>query len=240
MDTIENEPVGVEGATSSQDTSTNDTQTDSADTTESVSDSNVEDTEEQAPELLAGKYKTQEELIKAHQELEHKLGENSQKAELANLLEKETGLSASQIKDFLAQQQQVQLMQQYQNNPVPYLANQVQQLQNQMALQNEEKILNDFLNSEDGKPYQQFKGEIQEAAFHMPSMKNLSYQEIATKLFGQARATGQQDAYKKIDKKIMTQSSGVKSAPQKRISLEDMKQMSTAEMETFLQKAPTR
>ena len=235
MDTIEtNEPVGVEGATSSQDTSSNDTQP--TESTDSVSDSNVEEVEE-APELLAGKYRTQEELIKAHQELEKKLGEQGQKAELANLLEKQTGMNASQIKEFLSRQQQEQLMQQYQNNPVPYLAGEVEALKSQIALQNEEKELNAFLSSEEGKPYADFKDKIFNLGLNLE--KDKSYAEIAKEYFGQSRAQGQQDAYKKIEKKIMTQATGAKSAPQKRFTAEDMANMSSSELEAILPHADT-
>jgi hypothetical protein len=224
MDTIENEtPVGSDGATSSPDTASVDTQP--AESSDSVSDGIEEDAVE-AP-LLAGKYKTQEELIKAHQELEHKLGEQGQKAELVNLLEKQTGMNASQIKSYLANQQQEQLMQQYQNNPVPYLANEVQQLKSQIALQTEQQELDKFLSSEEGKPYQPFKEKIFNLGLKLETGK--PYADIAREYFGESRAQGQKDAYKKIETKQMTQSSGVKTAPQKSISLDDLRAMSPSE-----------
>jgi hypothetical protein len=158
MDTIEtNEPVGVEGATSPQDTSSDDTQpTESAD---SVSDGNVAEVDE-APQLLAGKYKSPEELEKAYTELQSKLGEVGQKSELVNLLEKQTGMNASQIKDYLSNQQNEQLMQQYNSNPVPYLANELAAVKSQLALQAEEKELDKFLSSDEGQPYQANRDKI--------------------------------------------------------------------------------
>ena len=236
MDTIEQtiEPVEGEGATSPADTSTNDTQT--AESIDSVSDGNVEDAGE-ASTLLAGKYKSPEELEKAYQELQGKLGESSQKAEIANLLEKSTGMNAQQIKDYLAQQQYAQQVAQYQDNPVPYLANEVQTLKQQIALQKEEQGLDKFLSSEEGKPYQNFKDKIFKAKQLEPGK---DYGDIAREWFGTARAQGQQDAYKKIDTKVMTQTtSASQAAPKGRITEEDMEKMSAAELEAILPHADT-
>lgn len=211
MDTInETEPVGGQDVSSSQDTSSVDTQPTES---EEVVDGNQSEEVEEAPELLAGKYKTQEELIKAHQELEHKLGENSQKAELANLLEKQTGMNAAQIKDYLAQQQYAQYEAQVQGNPGLAAYQEVQSLKSQLALQSEEKELDKFLNSDEGKPYADFKDKILNLGLNLE--KDKTYSEIAKEYFGQSRAQGQQDAYKKIDKKIMTQATGAKSAPKR-------------------------
>ena len=235
MDTInETEPVGGQDVSSSQDTSSVDTQPTES---EEVVDGNQSEEVEEAPELLAGKYKTQEELIKAHQELEHKLGENSQKAELANLLEKQTGMNAAQIKDYLAQQQYAQYEAQVQGNPGLAAYQEVQSLKSQIALQSEEKELDKFLNSDEGKPYADFKEKIFNLGLNLE--KDKSYSEIAKEYFGQSRAQGQQDAYKKIDKKIMTQATGAKSAPQKRFTAEDMANMSSSELEAILPHADT-
>ena len=239
MDTIEtNEPVGAEGATSSQDTSINDTQP--TESTESVSDSNVEEVGE-APELLAGKYKTQEDLIKAHHELEQKLGEQGQKAELANLLERQTGMTHQQIKDYLANQQQQQLLQQQQENQVGYLMQKQQQLESQLALQSEEKALDKFL--QENPAYTPFKDKILDLGLNLYNgnvKPEKSYADIANEYFGSARAQGQQDAYKKIDTKIMTQATGASQAPPKgKFTEEDMERMSVAELEAILPHADT-
>lgn len=235
MDTIENEtPVGAEGATSSQDTASNDTQP--TESTESVSDSNVEEVGK-APELLAGKYKSPQELEKAYKELESKFGEVGQKAELANLLEKNTGMSYQQIKDALAQQEQQRMEQAIQENPGLAAFQEVQQLKSQLALQAEEKELDSFLNSDEGKDYAPFKDKILNLGLNLE--KDKSYAEIAKDYFGQSRAQGQQDAYKKIDTKIMTQTTGAKSAPQKRFTAEDMANMTSAELAAILPHADT-
>jgi len=233
MDTInEIEPVGSDGATPSPDTSSVDTQpTESAD---SVSDGKTEEVVE-APTLLAGKYKSQQELEKAYQELEEKLGEQGQKAELANLLEKTTGMNSAQIKDYLTQQQYAQYQAQVQDNPGLAAFNEVQQLRNELTLQQEQQELNKFLSSEDGKPYQDFKDKIFNLKQNLERDKD--YGEIARDYFGKAIAKGQEVAYKKIDTKIMTQVTGTRSVPQKKFSTDDLKNMSIAEMEQILPRA---
>jgi hypothetical protein len=232
MDNIENieSPVGVEGATSSQDT---DSQVDTqpSETVESVSD--AETAEEVA--LLAGKYKTPEELEKGYKELESKLGERSEHSELTKMLEDQTGMSASQIRDYIAQQNELKLQQQYAQNPTPILAREIQQLKSQLALQAEEKELDKFL--EKNPEYSNFKEEIQEYAF-MPKYQGMSYEDIAKEKIGKIIARGQETAYKKIDTKKQTQATGVSQAPPRgKITLDDMKNMTSAEMEAFLPRA---
>lgn len=234
MDTNEQEPVGSDDVTSSPDTST-----DIAQPTESeeVVDGDQSDEVGEAPTLLAGKYKSQEELIKAHQELEHKLGEQGQKAELVNLLEKQTGMNAQQIKEYLSQQQYQQSVEQYQENPVPFLAQEVMQLRQERQLEKQEIEMNNFLSSEEGKPYQDFRNEILEDKQFNPRFQTQSLADIARERYGKAIAKGQQSAYKKIDTKLMTQTTGAMSTPEKKFTAEDMKNMSSKEMESFLSHA---
>ena len=231
MDTNEIiEPVGGEDVSSSQDTSQ-----DVAQPVESVEGHDEAKTEEagEATELLAGKYKNPQELEKAYTELQTKLGEVGQKAELANLMERQTGMSHQQIKDYIANQEMQELNQQYQDNPVPYLANELQQLKGQLAMQNEEKELDKFLSSEEGKAYTPFKDKILKLGLNLE--KDKSYDEIAKEYFGESRAQGQQDAYKKIDIKQSTQATGAsQSAPAGKLSPEDMDKMTASELEKVL------
>ena len=231
MDTNEQEPVGGEGATSPElDTSQDIAQPTESD--DSVSDGNTAEVEE-APQLLAGKYKTPEELEKGYQELQSKLGEVGQKSELVNLLEKQTGMNASQIKDYLANQQNEQLMQQYNSNPVPYLANELAAVKSQLALQAEEKELDMFLSSDEGKPYSEFKDKILKLGLN--SERDKPYADIAREWFGTARAQGQQDAYKKIETKKMTHATSTsRTAPKGKMTAEDMDKMTAAELEAIL------
>jgi hypothetical protein len=237
MDTIDEiEPVGSDGATSSPDTSSVDTQpTESSD---SVSDGNEAEVVE-AP-LLAGKYKTQEELIKAHQELEHKLGEQGQKAELANLLEKQTGMSPQQIKDALIQRERQEQQQRYANNPLAPVLDKVSALEQKLLVKEQQEALNgvkaelnDYLKN--NPVYEAHKEQILKLAltpgigFNSDTGEEVPIDELATEYFGKAIANGQQSAYKKIDTKQMTQSSGTKTAPQKSISLDDLRAMPNSE-----------
>jgi hypothetical protein len=228
MDTSENigSPVGGEGATSSPETDSQVT-TQPSETVESVSD--AETAEEVA--LLAGKYKTPEELEKGYKELESKLGERSEHSELTKMLEEQTGMSASQIRDYIAQQNEVKLQQQYAQNPAPYLASKISQLESKLAFQEEEKKLNEYL--EKNPEYAPYREDIQEFAF-MPKYQGMSYEDIAKEKIGKIIARGQETAYKKIDKKIMTQATGTKSTPKKSFTDEDMDNMTAAELKAIL------
>lgn len=238
MDTIEQDaPVGVEGATSSQDTASDDTQP--VESENSVSDGVSEETVE-APTLLAGKYKNQEELIKAHQELEHKLGEQGQKAELVNLLEKKTGMSQQQIKDALIQQEYQEQQQRYANNPLAPVLDKVANLEQKLLVKEQQEALtevkselNDYIKA--NPAYETHQEQILKLAltpgigFNPETGETASMDDIATEYFGKARAQGQQDAYKKIETKQMTQSSGVKTAPKKSMSIDELRNMPPSE-----------
>lgn len=228
MDTIEtNEPVGGADVTPSTDTSVNDTQP--VENGE-VSATEPAETGETSETLLAGKYKSPAELEKAYQEIQKMNGQLSQKAELANLLEKQTGMTAQQIRDAIAQQEQAQLEQQIQNNPAGYALQEVQSLKAQLALKEEQAELDKFINE---NPYfAPFKDKILNLGLNLERDK--SYAEIANEYFGEARAQGQQDAYKKIENKSQTQTTGVKSTPSKALTEDDLKGMSTAELEAIL------
>lgn len=234
MDTIETteSPVGVEGATSSQDTDSQ------VDTQPSETDNAVSDGQavEEEKALLAGKYKTPEELEKGYKELESKLGQRDEHSELTKMLEEQTGMSASQIRDYIAQQNEQKLMQQYQNNPTPYLAREIEQLKSQLALQAEEKELDSFL--EKNPEYAPQRDKILKLG--LTSEKDKSYDDIAREWFGEVRAQGQKDAYQKIETKKNTQATGSVSTPQKKITLEDMQNMSASELRQILPHAEPR
>jgi hypothetical protein len=235
MDTITNEPAGVNDVVTSEDTSVNDTQP------VETGEVNVTEPAEagEAPTLLAGKYNSPQELEKAYNELQGKLGEQGQKAELVNLLERQTGMNANQIKEALAAQQQAQYQQQVQENPGLAAFQEVQSLKSQLALQNEEKVLNDFLSSEEGKPYADYKDDILEFGL-LPKYQSTPFADIAREKFGKAIAQGQQSAYRKIESKVMTQATGVsQSTPKGKITPEEMDKMSVAELEAILPHADT-
>lgn len=231
MDTIEQNtaPVGAEGATSSPDTAAQ-VDTQPVETEAGVSDAKTEETGEASETLYAGKYKSVEDLEKAYQEIQQSVGKASQKAELVNLLEQETGMSADQIKHSLAQRREQQFREQVEANPGLAAYQEVQTLKGQIALQAEEKELDGFLQK--NPEYAPFREKIFKLGLNIE--KDKSYDEIAKEYFGESRAQGQQDAYKKIEMKKNTQSSGSVSTPQKKFSIEDMKGMTAAEMRAIL------
>ncbi len=181
------------------------------------------------------KGKTPEDIWSNYQEAQKAIGQASQKAELANLLEKHTGMNAGQIKTFLQQKEQQQIQDQVKANPGLAAFQEVQTLKSQLALQAEEKELDSFLNSEEGKPYAPFRDKIFNIGLNLE--QNKSYSDIAKEWFGAPRAQGQQDAYQKIEVKKSTQATGTASTPQKKFTVDDMKNMSAAEMRTFLPRA---
>ena len=232
MDTIEQSaaPVGGEDVTSSQDTVAQvDTQT--AQPTDTSVDGATQGQAGEAQEtLLAGKYKSPEELAKAYKELESKLGETGRKAALANKLEEATGMDAQQIEAFLERQAEERLQQEIQTNPAAFAIKEVQSLKQQLALAEEEKALDGFLQQ--NPEYAPYKDKIFKLA--LSSEQDKSYEEIANEWFGQARAQGQTDAYKKIETKKMSQPTSVTSAPRRQYSEEDLKNLSSAELEAIL------
>ena len=77
-----------------------------------------------------------------------------------------------------------------------------------------------------------------EAAVYMPSMTTKDYSDIASTLFGNAINQGKEQAYNKIETKTKTQASGVsKSAPNKQVTLDDMKNMPTGDLREYLTRA---
>lgn len=232
MDTLEPStgPVEAAGATAAQDTPAQvETQTSAPGTV--VSDNTSDSPEGQASQtLLAGKYSSPQELEKAYLEAQKKISEQGQKAAVADLLQEKYGVSPEQLRATIEAQEQQALYEQMQQNPGLYAAERVQRLEQQLALQNEEKELDGFLHK--NPEYAPFKDKILNLGLNLERDK--TYEEIARDYFGQARATGQQDAYKKIEQKVMQQPTGVTSVPKKQFGLEDMKRMSARELEAIL------
>lgn len=229
-DTIETNgtPAGGEGATSSQDTVS---QVDTQPVTNepSVSDGSQEEAGEAT--LLAGKYKSPEELEKAYKELEGKLGDLGQKASIADLLQEKYKVTPEQLKAQIEAEEIEARRQRYAGNPLAPIVEEVQALKGQLALQNEEKELDKFLA--ENPDYQPYRDKILKLG--LSSEQNKSYEEIAREWFGESRAQGQKDAYKKIETKKSTQVTGVSRQEGKRsLSLEDLSNMSVEELEKVL------
>ena len=232
MDTNELPPAEASDVNAPEDTGTDIAQPEE---TGEASAAEPEESGEEASALLAGKYKSPEELEKAYKELEGKLGQRDETLGLVKDLERTTGMNAFQIKQALAQQEQAKLEQQYQDNPVPYLAQEVMQLRQERLIEKQEQELNNFLNSDEGKPYQDLRNEILEDKQYNPRFQNLPFADIARERYGKVRAQGQQDAYRKIETKRMTQATNAsQAAPKSRVTLEDLDKMTVAEMEAVL------
>lgn len=222
------EPVGSDGATSSPDTSSSDTQT--AEPTQSVSDGQEADAG-QTETLLAGKYKSPEELENAYKELEGKLGTLGQRAKVADLIQEKYGMTPEQFQATIDAEEEARMAQAIQQNPGLAAYQEVQKLQQQLALKEEEGKLNSFLA--ENPEYVPFKDKLFNLYLNVEKDKELG--DIANDYFGQAIAKGQQDAYKKIEVKKNTQTTGVVSTPKKGVTLEDMKGMTAAEMRAVLE-----
>lgn len=228
MDTLEtDEPVGGEGATSSQDTSEVETQT--AEPVESVSDGATEEAE-QPEALLAGKYKSPEELEKAYKELEGKLGTLGKRASVADLIQEKYGMTPEQFQQTIDAEEQARIDREAQSNPLGYLNKEVMSLKQQLALRDEEKELDSFLSK--NPEYQSQRDKILKLG--LGPERDKTYEEIAKEWFGETRAQGQKDAYKKIDAKVRTQTTGTQSAPTKKFTESDLDNMSAAELEKVL------
>lgn len=232
MDTVETtEPAGSDGATSSPDTSQVDTQT--AEPTEPSAGEVGE--AEQTETLLAGKYKNVEELEKAHKELEGKLGSLGQKAKVADLIQEKYGMTPDQLQQTIEAEEQARMAQQYQANPGAFAVQKVQELEAKLALQAEEKELDSFLSK--NPEYEANREQIFKLGLHLE--KDKTYEEIAREYFGETRAQGQQDAYKKIEMKTKTQATGTKSTPSRGFTEAEKDAMSSEELAKILPHADT-
>ncbi len=250
MDTSETnaEPVGEAGATASPDTSAQvTTQTDAP--TESVSDGTEGQVSGEAP-LLAGKYKSQEELVKAYTELEGKLGSLGQKAAVADLIQQKFNVTPEQLKAQIEQQELAEKRERYAQNPLAPVLDEVQELREWKQQQEQEKALmatqkevDSFIKANPG--YEAHKDKLMKLTltpgigFDPQTGQETDISEIASEYFGAARAQGQQDAYKKIETKVSTQATGASRAPARgKPTLEELRSMTYEERLAVLPHGP--
>ena len=223
-------PVGAEGATSSQDNATT-VETQPLETAEVVS-ANEPAEEGQAPQYPwqseeKFKDKTPEDIYKSYQEMEKNY---SRKAEVVNLIEEKFGVTPEQLRATIEAQEQAERQARYQNDPAGYALQEVEELKAQLAYQNEEKQLDGFLK--ENPEYAPHRDEILELGLNLYNgrvREELSYEDIANKFFGAARAQGQQDAYKKIETKKQTQATATRTAPQGKKGYEALQDLPRAE-----------
>lgn len=231
MDTIENNagPVGEAGATVSPDTLAEvDTQTVAPEA--AVSDGGSDQAPEASEPLLAGKYKSPEELENAYKELEGKLGSLGQKAAVADLIQEKYGMTPEQLRQTIEAEEQARLDQELQTNPAGFALREVQTLKQQLALKEVESELDAYLRENPESAANRDK--ILKLA--LGDERDKSFADIDREWFGATRAQGQQDAYKKIEVKQKTQATGTTSVPKRQFSADDFKNMSVAEMEALL------
>lgn len=183
------------------------------------------------------KGKTPDDIYQAYKEAEKGLGQLSQKAQIANLLEEKYGITPEQLKAKIEQQEYQQIQERYAGNPLAPVLDKVNQLEQivlhqeqEKALQAEEKELDGFLR---GNPdYQPVRDKLLELGLN-EKYHDKSYEELAHEWFGQSRAQGQQDAYEKIETKKLTQTTKPTSAPKKKMTIEDMETMPIEDLREF-------
>ena len=232
MDTIETEvPAGSDDVTSSPDT-TEQADTQTVEPTQTLDGGGEAETGQTDAPLLAGKYKTSQDLEKAYKELEGKLGDLGQKATVADLLQSTYGVTPDQVQELINRQAQEKAQAEYEANPGAYAYQEVQQLKAQLAFQEESAKLDSFIK--ENPEYQEFRDDIQEFGF-LPKYQNMSYEDIAREKFGKAIAQGQQSAYKKIETKKNTQTTSVSQGnTRQKMTLDDMNNMTSEELEAIL------
>ena len=247
MDNIEPQetPAGSDDVTSSPDNASYDTQT--AEPTNSVDDGNEGNAGSSNPWDNDPKFKGKapEDIYKAYKEAEKLTGQLSQKAEVANLLEAR-GFTPQQIKAQIEQMDYQQQQQRYAENPLAPVLDKVSALEARIQAQDQEKAraslereVDAFVKENPG--YETSREKILKLAttpgigFDPRTAEDIAtVAEIAREYFGEARAQGQQDAYKKIDTKLMTQATGTKSAPSQKITEADLDNMSTKEIDKLM------
>lgn len=231
MDTIENNvsPAGSDDVTSSPDTPA-EVDTQPVEPSESV-DGGTGEEAGVGEKLLAGKYKSLEELEKAYIESQRLTGNLSKKAEIANMIEQNFGITPDQFKTLMDEQRQQQQEQMYRENPGAYTLQKMQELEAKLAEKEERGKLDAFISQ--NPEYADFKEDIYDFGL-MPKYQEMSFDDIAREKFGRAIANGQQSAYKKIATKQNTQATGVTSTPRRQMSEEDLRNMSSAELEAML------
>jgi len=223
--TINTEPVGAEGATSSQDNSgAVETQPAGTDGVVSANESGNEGNAPVYPWENDEKFKgkTPEDIYKSYREMEKTY---SRKAEVANLIEEKFGVAPEDLKQLIEAQEEARLEQEYRTNPAGVALREVENLKKQLALQSEEKELDGFLQK--NPEYAPFRDKIFKLG--LTTEQDKSYEEIADEYFGQARAQGQQDAYRKIEVKKSTQSTSPSQQNPKKFGYGDLKDLPRAE-----------
>lgn len=252
MDNIENaNPSGEADVTASQG------QFDATDTQPETNEKSVDGGTQEATGTASNpwdndpkfKGKAPEDIYKAYKEAEKLTGQLSQKAQIANLIEEKYGVTPERLKAQIEQQELEAQRQRYADNPLAPIVDEVHNLKQQLEAQSQEKALMQVESELDSfikenPAYEGQRDKIKKLALtpgigYDPETGEdiATFDDIAREYFGEVRAQGQQDAYNKIETKILTQTTGASSSPQRKFSPEDMKNMSAREMEAILPRA---
>ncbi len=180
------------------------------------------------------KGKTPEEMFEIVREADKYKGELGQKAKVADMLSKQFGLTPERMEQIAQERAQAAHQQHIAENPVAAVYSEMQQLKTQLQVKEEETKLDQFLAT---KPqYSEFREEIKNLGFSVDRDK--SWDQVAEKYFGRAIVKGQENAYRQMDVKQKTQATGVSRGDIKpSVTLEDMQNMTSAELEAILPKA---
>lgn len=243
MDNLETntEPVGAEGATSSQDNSsameTQPAETDQVvSANESAETGSTENPWDSDPRF---KGKTPEEMFNIVQEADKYKGVLSQKAHVLELLERQTGLPVDQLAQMLQEQENQRLQQEYAENPSLYLEQKVTEMEAKLATKEVQSEINEFVKNNEA--YAPFKDKLEKLALtegigFTAYGVEVPIETLAKEYFGQAIASGQESAYKKIETKKQTQSSGTSTTTNSKLGYDQLKDLPRAErIRTFEQ-----
>jgi len=177
------------------------------------------------------KGKTPEQMFQIVQEADRYKGQLGQKAKLADQLSQQYGLTTERMEQITREQAENSRQRQIAANPVAAVYDKVQRLEQQLLIKEEETKLTEFLK--DKPQYSEFRDEIKEIGFTVGRDK--TWDQIADKYFGRAINQGREDAYRQTEVKQKTQATGVSRGDIKpSVTLEDMKNMTAAEIEAVL------
>lgn len=180
------------------------------------------------------KGKTPAEMFEIVREADKYKGQLSQKAKVADMLSQQFGLTPERMEQIAHERAISARQQEIAQNPVAAVYDRVQQLETQIQVKDEEVKLDKFLA--DKPQYSEFRDEIKNLGFSVDRDK--TWDQIAEKYFGRAIVKGQEAAYRQLDIKQNTQATGVSRGDIKpSVTLEDMQNMTAAELEAILPKS---
>lgn len=179
--------------------------------------------------------KTPEDVYKSYRELETKLGNHKaieEKAQLADLLQERLGITASEVQEYIAEQEKEESanrQREIEENPGAAAYREVEALKDRLAIEQEKANLNSFIGAH--PELAPLKAQLFKLALTAERNSSLSYEGIYEKYYGEAMKIAGSEAYRKIGEKQQMASTTPSSADVQKPKLEDL---SVAEMEKIL------